>query len=440
MPCSSAKSPELGTPTEGLPRLCTLLYCRGAVGHCNPIAEEVVVVAEKVVLSPRKLSCSPRILHQSTEELMASVTSVSWSPLFNNSSLLLFSRSNSLSPTLQFKGVCHRELVLLRSRSSSDKDIDVEKESKTELLSPPSSSDSSISSYTWCAFLGGIGFLETSYLTHVKLSGSDAFCHVVGGSCSNILNSSYSFVFGVPLPLMGMVAYGLVAVLGLQLGRKWLPLGVEEANAQFLLLGTTTSMAAASAYFLYILNTKFPGEWCLYCLTSSVLSFSLLYVTLKGLGIKEMKKELVLQLSVVLLVVVALHSSYNQHAPQLTSSEAAELPYFTTEITTHSSPYAISLAKHLSSVGARMYGAFWCSHCQDQKQMFGKEAAALLNYVECFPTGMKKGTTMALECELVKIEGFPMWVINGQVLNGEQKLSELAKVSGFQYDESSLAN
>lgn len=45
------------------------------------------------------------------------------------------------------------------------------------------------------------------------------------------------------------------------------------------------------------------------------------------------------------------------------------LEYFTTEITTPSSPFAISLARHLQSTGAKMYGAFWCSHCQEQKQV-----------------------------------------------------------------------
>jgi hypothetical protein len=45
------------------------------------------------------------------------------------------------------------------------------------------------------------------------------------------------------------------------------------------------------------------------------------------------------------------------------------LPYFTTEITTTSSSFALSLAKHMRSVGAKMYGAFWCSHCVEQKQV-----------------------------------------------------------------------
>jgi len=46
-----------------------------------------------------------------------------------------------------------------------------------------------------------------------------------------------------------------------------------------------------------------------------------------------------------------------------------ELPYFATEITTPSSPFALSLARYLHSIGAKMYGAFWCSHCLEQKEV-----------------------------------------------------------------------
>ena len=48
-------------------------------------------------------------------------------------------------------------------------------------------------------------------------------------------------------------------------------------------------------------------------------------------------------------------------------------------------------------------------------QMFGKEASKILNYVECFPDGYRKGTKIAKACSDAKIEGFPTWVINGQV-------------------------
>lgn len=55
-----------------------------------------------------------------------------------------------------------------------------------------------------------------------------------------------------------------------------------------------------------------------------------------------------------------------------------------------SSPRAVELAKRLKAAGAKMYGAFWCSHCFEQKQSFGKEAMAELPYVECYPDGYFK--------------------------------------------------
>lgn len=55
-----------------------------------------------------------------------------------------------------------------------------------------------------------------------------------------------------------------------------------------------------------------------------------------------------------------------------------------------SSDKAVTLARRLKEAGAHMYGAFWCSHCQEQKAMFGKQAQADLPYVECFPQGWHK--------------------------------------------------
>ena len=67
----------------------------------------------------------------------------------------------------------------------------------SETSSPSSSSSSSsISAYNWCAGLGGLGFLETTYLTYVKLTNSDAFCPIGGGTCGDVLNSDYAAVFG----------------------------------------------------------------------------------------------------------------------------------------------------------------------------------------------------------------------------------------------------
>ena len=61
-----------------------------------------------------------------------------------------------------------------------------------------------------------------------------------------------------------------------------------------------------------------------------------------------------------------------------------------TVVRSDSSDRAVQLARRLKGAGARMFGAFWCSHCQEQKLMFGKQAQGDLPYVECFPEGWRK--------------------------------------------------
>ncbi|PKI59940.1 hypothetical protein CRG98_019713 [Punica granatum] len=232
-----------------------------------------------------------------------------------------------------------------------------------------------------------------------------------------------------------MVAYGTVATLSLQLAERKFPFEIGISNGRLVLLGISTSMAVASAYFLYILSTKLSGASCSYCLVSAFLSFSLFFIISKDFGFEEIQKAVVLQLCAASLVFLTLNTAYTS-SPSVPSSLAeVDLPYFTTEVTTQSSPFAVSLARHLRSIGAKMYGAFWCSHCLEQKEMFGKEAAKLLDYAECFPNGYKKGTKIEKACADAAIEGFPTWIINGQVLSGEQELAELARVSGFESNE-----
>ncbi|KAI3798811.1 hypothetical protein L1987_34090 [Smallanthus sonchifolius] len=309
-------------------------------------------------------------------------------------------------------------------------------ESEPTSLSSGSFISTGISSYSWCAGLGVLGFLETGYLTYSKLAGSDAICPVGGGSCGDILNSSYAAVYGIPLPLIGMVAYGAAAFFALKLAAKDVPFGINESNGGLLLLGATTSMATASAYFLYILSTQFPGASCSYCLVSALLSFSLFFTAAKTLGWQKIREEVGLQLCVAGLVFATLSNSYSASAlPPPARFGEKFMPYAPTEIKAPSSPLALKLAAHLRSVGAKMYGAFWCSHCLEQKEMFGREAKKLLNYGECYPDGFKIGTGLSQECKEVKITGFPMWLINAQVLEGIQDFPNLAKASGFEAGE-----
>lgn len=243
---------------------------------------------------------------------------------------------------------------------------------------------------------------------------------------------------GVPLSAIGMVAYGLVVLLSVLQMKKDVPHIVSYADANLISLGITTSMATASAYFIYLLSTNLAGSSCSYCLTSAILSFGLFLVTQKEYGLENIQRSLGLQIAIAGVVISALSGSY-MNIPQTSRSSEITLEPYEIEITNQSTPWAISLAKRLHSVGAKMYGAFWCSHCLEQKQMFGREAMQIIDYVECFPEGAGKGKTIAKMCSDAAIEGFPTWIINNKVLSGEQELSNLAEASGFPLNNSELA-
>ncbi len=103
----------------------------------------------------------------------------------------------------------------------------------------------------------------------------------------------------------------------------------------------------------------------------------------------------------------------------------AEKPPIVTSTSTTSS---ISLAQHLRATGAVKYSAYWCPHCHDQNQLFGKKAAAQLNNIECAPDGENSQAEL---CKEKGISGFPSWEINGTIDSGVKSLEELADLSGY---------
>lgn len=81
-----------------------------------------------------------------------------------------------------------------------------------------------------------------------------------------------------------------------------------------------------------------------------------------------------------------------------------------------------TFAKCLTAKGAIMYGANWCSHCQNEKKAFG-ESFKFINYVEC-PQNPK-------QCLDAGVNGYPTWIFsNGKKLVGEQGLKKLSQASG----------
>lgn len=84
-------------------------------------------------------------------------------------------------------------------------------------------------------------------------------------------------------------------------------------------------------------------------------------------------------------------------------------------------------ARCLTAKGAQMYGAWWCPHCADQKEMFGY-AFQYIKYHECSPAGQRTETE---DCKQAGIQHFPTWQFaNGSRMEGTLPLATLSQKTG----------
>ena len=92
---------------------------------------------------------------------------------------------------------------------------------------------------------------------------------------------------------------------------------------------------------------------------------------------------------------------------------------------------APNVLEFLSEENIVMYSAYWCPHCHDQKQLFGKEAVKELKVVECAKDGKDNEYEL---CQTKGISGFPSWEINGEIISGTRDLNELVTKTNYQGD------
>ncbi len=85
-------------------------------------------------------------------------------------------------------------------------------------------------------------------------------------------------------------------------------------------------------------------------------------------------------------------------------------------------------ARCLAQKKATMYGAFWCDHCREQKELFG-DSFRYMPYVECVEKGTRKVTE---QCKSLGIRRTPTWIFeNGERVDGKVlSLQELSQKTG----------
>jgi glutaredoxin len=86
-----------------------------------------------------------------------------------------------------------------------------------------------------------------------------------------------------------------------------------------------------------------------------------------------------------------------------------------------------SLAQCLTEKQVKMYGAYWCPHCKNQKKEFAN-AFKYIDYIEC---SLPNATGQNRKCNEANIESYPTWEFkDGERLTGEIPLEKLAQKAG----------
>lgn len=96
------------------------------------------------------------------------------------------------------------------------------------------------------------------------------------------------------------------------------------------------------------------------------------------------------------------------------------------KITTSATSVYDTFAQCIADSGAKFYGAYWCPHCKDQKELF--KNSKKLPYIECSTTDGQGQTKACIEA---KVESYPTWILSdGTRLGGLQTFATLAEKTG----------
>ena len=284
------------------------------------------------------------------------------------------------------------------------------------------------------AILSTVGVIDTGSITLNKW-GIIGNLNCLGGleGCDKVLNSPWGNIiqtntYSIPLSLVGLISYFLILLMAI------LPLipNLKNKNnniSKFAWWGSFYISISTFVFSLILISVMIfkIKAFCFFCLLSFLISFSLLLLSVVGGGWEDYGKLFFrgFVMSVAVLLAGLIWSSSVDPSTKEVSNNIQGMPPAVIAI---SSPEKIKLAEHLTQEGAVMYNAYWCPHCHDQKEMFGKVAAEKLNLVECAKDGFNNKREL---CEAKGITGFPSWEINGSIDSGVKSLKELAELTNY---------
>ncbi len=289
------------------------------------------------------------------------------------------------------------------------------------------------------AILSTIGIVDTGSIT-LKNWGlfTSLSCPGTQNGCETVLNSPWGTLFAnnqinIPLSLAGFITYLLIlfftVILSINLLSK------KEKPNKFLWWLIFLISCASSTFSFLLINIMFfkIQAYCFFCILSAILSFSIFITSMIGAKFESREPMIFRGIIVALSVLVSGIIWSTNVDPSNAIDTSSPVGKVSPAITTSSSNEKVKFAKFLSENNVLMFSAYWCPHCHDQKQLFGKEAVKELTVIECAKDGKNNQYEF---CETKGIEGFPSWEINNEIYSGVKNLNELATMTGYESDTS----
>jgi uncharacterized membrane protein len=263
----------------------------------------------------------------------------------------------------------------------------------------------------WPLFiLAVLGMGLTGYLTFTAWQGRGvAFC-TAGSSCDVVLNSRWSTLLGLPTSFWGFLTYALLSLIAWN----------RYADNQWKFAWFVSIIGLFFSLYLTGISLFVLHAACPYCLTSlglmTVIFVTLLFQKPANLPRFSWGRWLAKSVGTALVIVVVAQLHYAGYIGRAAGPE---------------DPWIRGLAEHLTQMDAKFYGASWCPHCAEQKELFGASARRL-PYIECSLGG--PGTGQTAVCNDAGIKNYPTWVIDGQRYTGTLTLDVLAQYSKYNYE------
>lgn len=267
-------------------------------------------------------------------------------------------------------------------------------------------------------------------------------CKTAG--CVEVLSGPYSVFLGIPLTALGAVAYSAFAALAAY------PLfaaeadvitdddgsivsmtaeevyAVRDAVTRPLLLALASIMFVFSGYFMWILAVV-VRDTCPYCVFSAGLSTTLFVLTaFVGKAVTDAGLAAKISGGAGAFSAAAAAAVFVLSSPGGLLAQMPSSPQPPPAVVAVSGQREVAIGKMLKKRGAKMYGAYWCSHCHEQKERLGKKAFSKVMYVECDKGGVD---TQAQLCREKRIPGYPTWEIDGELYPGELGISDLENLA-----------